>query len=79
MWESVVNAREVVAGIKEASGRTPPGRFTAGGKSIACPHCGGGMFVKRRVVIHGPLAHCLTCTVCSLSLWFETAPERVRA
>ena len=72
-------AREVVSWIKEAFRRTPPGQFTAGGKLLMCPHCGGATFLKRRIVIHGPLAYCLTCVACSLSLWFKAAPERARA
>jgi hypothetical protein len=34
--------------------------------------------VKRRIFVHGPLAHCLTCTACSLSVWFEKVPEELR-
>jgi hypothetical protein len=66
-------------GLAETFERTPPGQFMAGGKRVVCSNCGGPSFVKRRIFIYGPLAHCLTCTECSLSMWFEDAPERVRA
>jgi hypothetical protein len=66
-------------GLSEMFRSTPPGHFTAGGKRVTCSHCDGTSFVKRRVLVHGPMAHCLTCTVCSLSMWFEVAPEKTRA
>jgi len=71
-------ARRLKDGLAETFQHTPPGQFTAGGKRIICLHCGASVFVKRRIFIHGPLAHCLTCTACSLSMWFENAPERAR-
>jgi len=72
-------AKVIKDGLADIFRRPTRGRFAAVGKRLACSHCGGTSFVKRRVLVHGPMAHCLTCAACSLSMWFEVAPERLRA
>jgi hypothetical protein len=65
------------------------GRFTAAGKPIACPHCGGEVFELRSAVVNTRAltflrldwlnrgAAVLVCESCGLFSWFRSAPERV--
>jgi len=63
--------------FKEMVTKEPPASYTAGGKPVACGHCGSDIFFKQRVLVRGPLSYCLVCTKCSLAMWFEAAPARV--
>jgi transcription elongation factor Elf1 len=54
--------------------KEPPASYAAAGKPVACCHCGSGTFSSQRVLVRGPLSHCLVCTTCGLAMWFETAP-----
>jgi uncharacterized protein (DUF983 family) len=54
--------------------KEPPASYSAAGKPVVCGHCGSGTFSRQRVLVRGPLSHCLVCTSCGLAMWFETAP-----
>ena len=62
-------------GVRAMASDSKPSRYAAADKTITCSHCGNDTFVQRRIFVHGPMAHCLTCTRCALGAWFELAPE----
>lgn len=65
-------------------------RFSAGGKRLACSHCGNELFEERSAVVNtrgltlvgldwlDKGATVLVCTGCGLLHWFRSCPERVR-
>jgi len=65
---------QLAESFKEMVEKEPPASYSAAGKQLVCGHCGSAMFSSRRVLVRGPLSHCLVCTKCSLAMWFETAP-----
>jgi hypothetical protein len=68
-----------------------PRRYTAGGKPIACPHCGGDVFTLQKVLVNtrgatffnldwlnrGAVA--LTCGACSRIEWFREPPTALNS
>jgi hypothetical protein len=66
--------RELAGALKEMHRTSAPCSYAAAGTTIKCSHCGSELFKKRRIVVHGPLAHCLICARCSLAAWFEKPP-----
>jgi hypothetical protein len=67
--------RRIAGALNEMRHTGAPSTYVAAGKTIKCSHCGSDVFRKRRVVVRGPLAHCLICVTCSLAMWFEDAPS----
>ena len=67
--------KNVADAFGEMRRKAEPASYEAAGKTIKCSHCASDLFRKRRVVIHGPLAHCLVCSRCGLAAWFEKAPS----
>jgi len=70
---------EISNAFKEMVQTEPPARYAAAEREVACSHCGGKAFTKYRVLVRGPLAHCLVCHECGLAIWFERSPERLQA
>jgi len=67
---------QMAESFREMVKKEPPASYLAAGKQVVCGHCGSGTFSSQRVLVRGPLSHCLVCTKCSLAMWFETAPGR---
>ncbi len=79
----------VKAGVRGAMSQLGAGRFRAAGRTIACPHCGGGVFQKREARLDTSAASAvgmdwlnesataLVCAACGLIQWFGKAPERI--
>jgi uncharacterized protein (DUF983 family) len=67
---------QLAESFREMVKKEPPASHFAGGKQVVCGHCGSGTFSSRRVLVRGPLSHCLVCTKCGLAMWFETSPGR---
>jgi transcription elongation factor Elf1 len=61
-------------GVKEMVKKEPPVSYFAAEKQVVCGHCGSETFISQRVLVRGPLSHCLVCAKCGLAMWFETAP-----
>ncbi len=69
-------------GLQGAKAALGPGRYAAGGKAIACPHCGGDLFRERSALLvrrgaafaevewGGKGATILICIRCSRIQWF---------
>ncbi len=65
-----------------------PARYTAGGKTLLCTHCGHDRFDSQTAVVNtrgltffgldwlDKGATVLSCTRCGLVQWFRTPPER---
>ena len=67
--------RRIAGALNEMRHPGGPSSYVAAGRTIKCSHCGSDVFGKRRIVVRGPLAHCLICVRCSLAMWFENAPS----
>jgi hypothetical protein len=67
--------RQIAGALNEMRQTGTPSSYVAAGKTIKCSHCGSDVFRKRRIVVRGPLAHCLICATCGLVVWFESAPS----
>ena len=65
---------QLTEAFKEMVKKEPPASYLAAGKQVVCGHCGSETFSSQRVLVRGPLSHCLVCTNCSLAMWFEIAP-----
>ena len=70
---------EISNAFKEMVQTEPPARYTAAEREVVCGHCGGRTFIKYRVLVRGPLAHCLVCQECGLAMWFKHSPKRLQA
>ncbi len=70
---------EIGNAFKEMVQTEPPARYTAAEREVVCGHCGGRTFIKYRILVRGPLAHCLVCHECGLAMWFERSPKERRA
>ena len=67
--------RRLAGALSEMRRTGAPSAYRAAGKTIKCSHCGSDVFRKRRILVRGPLAHCLICATCGLAMWFECAPS----
>jgi DNA-directed RNA polymerase subunit RPC12/RpoP len=67
--------KRLAGALKEMRRTDAPSTYAAAGKTVRCGHCNSDIFRKRRVVVRGPLAHCLICVKCGLAMWFENAPS----
>lgn len=68
--------------------RKEPGEYDAGGKQVACPHCGGTQFAEGAAQLNtagmtffgldwlNESAVTLACTGCGHIQWFAKRPER---
>jgi hypothetical protein len=65
---------QLAESFREMVKKEPPASYSAAGMPVACGHCGSGTFSRQRVLVRGPLSHCLVCTTCGLAMWFESAP-----
>jgi len=66
-----------------------PGEYTAAGKKVLCPHCGGSKFAGKTVLLNtkimtfldfdwaDPSASTLACANCGYVQWFARKPERL--
>ena len=66
-----------------------PGQYSAGGRRIACPHCGGEIFAEGTAQLNtagmtflnldwaNKSATTLACAGCGQILWFMNRPDRV--
>ena len=45
--------------FREMVKKEPPASYVAAGKQVVCGHCGSGTFSSQRVLVRGPLSHCL--------------------
>jgi hypothetical protein len=66
--------KELIGSMGTMGKKGPPASYVAAGKKVVCAHCGSETFSSLRVLVRGPLSHCLVCTKCSLAMWFEIAP-----
>ena len=66
--------KQFAVSFKEMARKEPPASYFAAGKKVTCGHCGSETFSSQRVLVRGPLSHCLVCTNCTLAIWFATAP-----
>lgn len=65
-----------------------PDQFTAAGKSVQCPHCGGTEFEQREILLNtrgatflnldwlNRGATTLTCRKCGRIEWFSAVPQK---
>ena len=65
---------QLAEGFRDMVKKEPPASYSASGKPVVCGHCGSGTFSSHRVLVRGPLSHCLVCTTCGLAMWFELPP-----
>ena len=67
-------------GLKRASIATaegdPPARYVAGGKPIACEHCGHEEFDERVAPWGARRGATLVCDACGRIQYYATKPER---
>jgi hypothetical protein len=81
--------RAIKVGIQGAMSAAGPGRFVAGGRTIACGHCEKEEFVKREAQLNtagmtfldldwmNSSGTALVCTNCGLIRWFAKEPDRI--
>jgi predicted nucleic-acid-binding Zn-ribbon protein len=74
-------------GLRGAKDALGPGKYSAGGKSVACPHCGHDTFKEGSVLLGtrgmafadamwaNKSATTLACTACGYIQWFLERPE----
>jgi predicted nucleic-acid-binding Zn-ribbon protein len=74
---------------KAFAGANGPGEYEAGGKKVACPHCGASEFAEGRAQLNtagmtflgldwaNESATTLACTNCGRVEWFLKPPERL--
>lgn len=66
----------IKAGAGAAAEDMRPGRFTAGGRPMRCPYCGGEEFVRHTLLLpQGPELG-IACTACETKVLPPTTPER---
>ncbi len=80
--------RGLKAGLKGFVGSFGPGHYQAGGRDVACAHCGGRTFAEHEALLNTTGATlvnldwlnksgtALICENCGLIQWFGKKPER---
>lgn len=74
LWEDLKRARK---SFVEGGN---PSSYSAGGRTLACPHCGGARFSEGWARLNTPsVATTLICERCGLVQWFGLEPQRLPA
>lgn len=82
-------SRALKAGVTEFAASFGPARFSAGGKTVRCPHCENDTFNQHEALLNTTGATlvnldwlnksgtALICEKCGLIQWYGKKPERL--